>query len=321
MAEVISNINPERIRWCLQQVGMDMAELVNKKQIPKQKLESGKLTYRQLKKVAAHFDYSPLFFLNPEEPQTENILSPDFCTLAKQSVKIDNTLARIIRRTEWHRDLYISLIEELGEETNYAPPKIAGTITQRADAVKQWLGIQDTGEYKFEDYRKLIEAKGILVFQSMGYSGAWQLKNNSVIGFSIMHPQVPLIFIKKTSPQIQIFTLFHELGHLLLHKSSHIDDKDNLNSNQSKRNEQEANLFAANCLLPENIQRAASSSFPRSYRHMEPLQIFGYNYVATVLDALHTNKVTLNKASDYLDRLKINDIKKLDDALYNAGTR
>ena len=31
----------------------------------------------------------------------------------------------------------------------------------------------------------------------MGYNGA--LKNDSVVGFSITHPQVPLIFVKKTS--------------------------------------------------------------------------------------------------------------------------
>ena len=342
--------------------------------IPEQKLENGRLTYRQLKKVADHFGYSPLFFLEPEEPQAENILSPNFRALANQSVQIDNTLARIIKRAEWHRDLYISLIEELEEETNYVPPKISGTIAQKADAVRRWLGVKDTRSYEFEDYRKLVEAKGILVFRSMGYNGAWQLKNDSVIGFSITHPQVPLIFVKKTSPQMQAFTLFHELGHLLLHNRSCIDDEDNLRSNQREKNEREANQFAADCLLPkealpdisqqvseepalydsafrdiaeqrgisvevvvvallqqDKVSRSDYSEYraikkaeredeqpspaPRTYRHREPLHIFGNNYVGVVLNALHADKVTLNKASNYLDRLKMKDLKKLDNSL------
>ena len=342
--------------------------------IPEKKLENGRLTYRQLKTVADHFGYSPLFFLEPGEPRAEKILSPNFRALTNQSVQIDSTLARIIKRTEWHRDLYIGLTEELEEETNYVPLQISGTIAQKADAVRHWLGVNDTQSYKFDDYRKLVEAKGILVFRSTGYKGAWKLKNDSVVGFSITHPQVPLIFIKKTSPEMQTFTLFHELGHLLLHNRSCIDNEDNLRSNQSEEDEREANQFAADCLLPEEALRDIAQKIPeepelydsafkgiarrrgisvevivvallkqnkvsksdysiyraikktewednqeksgsRKYRHREPLHIFGTNYVGTVFSALHTDKVTLNKASNYLDRLKMEDLKKLDNFL------
>lgn len=50
----------------------------------------------------------------------------------------------------------------------------------------------------------------------------------------------------------------------------------------------------------------------RLYRHREPKHIFGNVFVTTVLNALHAKNLTLTKASDYLDRLKIEDLRKLE---------
>lgn len=50
----------------------------------------------------------------------------------------------------------------------------------------------------------------------------------------------------------------------------------------------------------------------REYRHREPKHIFGEPYVRTVLEALNTKKISLNKASTYLDNLKIRDLRTLE---------
>jgi Zn-dependent peptidase ImmA (M78 family) len=50
----------------------------------------------------------------------------------------------------------------------------------------------------------------------------------------------------------------------------------------------------------------------REYRNREPIHIFGQRYVRTVLDALSGNHITLNKASSFLDNLKISDVRKLE---------
>ena len=50
----------------------------------------------------------------------------------------------------------------------------------------------------------------------------------------------------------------------------------------------------------------------RGYRHREPIHIFGQRYVRTVLDALGGNHITLNKASAFLDNLKIVDVRELE---------
>jgi Zn-dependent peptidase ImmA (M78 family) len=50
----------------------------------------------------------------------------------------------------------------------------------------------------------------------------------------------------------------------------------------------------------------------REWRHREPQHILGDPYVRAVLQALDTNKLTLVKASKYLDDLKLTDLKLLE---------
>lgn len=50
----------------------------------------------------------------------------------------------------------------------------------------------------------------------------------------------------------------------------------------------------------------------RMYRHREPKHIFGDRYVRTVLNSLSSRRITLSKASGYLDGLKIADVRELE---------
>lgn len=51
---------------------------------------------------------------------------------------------------------------------------------------------------------------------------------------------------------------------------------------------------------------------PRIYRHREPINVFGKPFVYAVFDSLHNRKITLAKASTYLDNLKISDVRQLE---------
>ena len=126
------------------------------------------------------------------------------------------------------------------------------SIEESARITREWLGISQKHQ-TFNSYRLAIEDKGILVFQSNGYNGKWQIpKNNPILGFSIYQPKCPVIVVKKQHyPARQVFTLFHELGHLLLHKASSIDDNDDLKSHEGR--ESEANRFAGLVLAPDEF--------------------------------------------------------------------
>lgn len=54
-----------------------------------------------------------------------------------------------------------------------------------------------------------------------------------------------------------------------------------------------------------------SPAAPRMYRYREPKNILGDGYVRTVLSALEDRRITLTRASKFLDGLKVNDLHKL----------
>ena len=58
--------------------------------------------------------------------------------------------------------------------------------------------------------------------------------------------------------------------------------------------------------------KTTTTSIPRTYRHREPVNVFGRPFVYAVFDSLHTKKITLSKASTYLDNLKITDVRRLE---------
>lgn len=58
--------------------------------------------------------------------------------------------------------------------------------------------------------------------------------------------------------------------------------------------------------------KAEKSGGNRSGRYKEPVHLFGRRYVRAVLTALRARRITLNKASGFLDHLKINDVFKLE---------
>jgi len=133
----------------------------------------------------------------------------------------------------------------------FQAPVLARNIETASRQVRVWLEI--TEKNNFESYRRAIEKKGILVFQSNGYNGKWQIpKESPIIGFSLYHLSCPVIVVRK-NPKVtpQVFTLMHELGHLLLHKASSIDDNKDLNSHQGR--ESEANRFAGLLLIPDDF--------------------------------------------------------------------
>ncbi len=61
-----------------------------------------------------------------------------------------------------------------------------------------------------------------------------------------------------------------------------------------------------------NESQKEAVTIPRTYRHREPINVFGKPFVYAVFDSLHNRKITLAKASTYLDNLKISDVRQLE---------
>jgi len=354
---------------------MELAASVHIPDSTMQRLFNGEdaLTFNQLKRIAEFFGRGVLFFLDPNPVDANNVHTPQFRTLANQKPDLSPKVKTLIERVEKQRDVYLNLREtsrSLDEYPFFDPPDIANLhVVVAAGRTREWLQLDQ--QNTFDTYRTAVERKGILVFRSNGYSGKWQIpKDDPILGFNLFDEVCPVIFIKKQFPVQQSFTLMHELGHVLRHRTSSIDDVNDLQAHVGR--ERDANAFAGNVLVPTEflntirdrerpqvfaeyedwllaqrrmwgvstevilrrlldvgrlrqaeyqgyrnwragIPKREEEQGNRAYRHREPKHIFGDRFVLRILDALNSQDVTLNKASTYLDGLKIQDLHRLED--------
>lgn len=253
--ERIQSINPKRIEWCCEDRGVTIAEFAADIGIPESSIEKvmrGEpgLTFSQLQKVANYFNRGVLFFLEPETVNEAQVHTPQFRTIANQKPEISAKVKALIERVERQRDLYLNLREELSRGgQSFALPALPKDQSQAATVVRKWLSLADKND--FNTYREAIEAREILVFRSNGYTGAWQIaKESPICGFSLYNDTCPVIVVKKqTYESRQTFSLMHELGHVLMHQSSFIDEETDLYAYQGR--EHEANAFAGYLLVPD----------------------------------------------------------------------
>jgi Zn-dependent peptidase ImmA (M78 family) len=255
--ERIQSINPERIVWCCADHGMTPSELASELGIASASMdrvmkgEDG-MTFNQLRKIAEYFGRGVLFFLEAGPVDEAQVHTPQFRTLANQKPELSAKLKALIERVEKQRAVYLSLREDLDDSDRpwFKAPDLSGQSPREAARIaRKWLDLSDRNN--FDSYRAAIEGHGVLVFRSNGYNGKWQIpKEDPTLGFSLYDPTCPVIVVKKLPWESQqSFTLMHELGHLLLHKVSSIDDEHDLESREGR--EREANAFAGHLLVPD----------------------------------------------------------------------
>ncbi|MBA3022944.1 MAG: ImmA/IrrE family metallo-endopeptidase [Sideroxydans sp.] len=257
--ERIQSINPDRIAWCCADLGITPDQLAAETGIAATTMEhvmAGKdgMTFNQLRKVADHFGRGVLFFLEDGPVDEAQVHSPQFRTLANQKPELSANLKTLIERVEKQREVYLSLREDLddADRPRFTPPVLpTDDLQESARIARQWLGLGE--QNSFDTYREALESRGVLVFRSNGYAGKWQIaKNNPILGFSLYDESCPVIVVKKQDWDTrQSFTLMHELGHLLLHKTSSIDDERDMESHRG--HEREANAFAGYLLVPDSF--------------------------------------------------------------------
>ena len=255
--ERVQSINSDRIAWCCADHGITPGDLASELHIALASIErvmagGDGLTFNQLSKIAEYFGRGVLFFLEPEPIDAEQIHTLQFRTLTNQKPELSAKIKALIERVEKQRAVYLSLREDLddADRPRFEPPDLPlRNLSEAARIAREWLRL--AAENNFDSYRAAVEACGALVFRSNGYNGKWQIaKESPILGFALYDPVCPVIVVKKRDWESQqAFTLMHELGHLLLHKTSSIDDEQDMQSYQGR--ERVANAFAGYLLVPD----------------------------------------------------------------------
>ena len=262
-------INPELIRWARERAGYSIeAAETHFRDIAAWESRQKDPTYVQLEQVADRFGVpvSVLFF--PEPPDVPEP-SRSFRTLPEREfAALPPRMHLLVRKAQ---ALQISLVE-LTEGRNPAEQFILHAFQGREpdpEEVRAILGVSLDDQRTwadpataFREWRDALYEAGVFVFKDA-------FRETDYCGFSIYDTELPVIYVNSSrSATRQIFTLFHELGHLL-HETSGLDPvptelMDRLPT-ASRRVERRCNHFAANLLLPP-------SELDRLMAHQEPTE-------------------------------------------------
>ena len=169
---------------------------------------------------------------------------------------------------------------------------------------KQWKN----ASHAFKIWRKMIEAKNIMVFQV-------SMPIEDIRGFTLTDNE-PFVIIVNSSDLIEarIFTLFHDYGHILLKKSGVcLVDPHIINEGSDAKIEKWCNEFAAAFLLPEDQAKKYFSNRSESeLLDFKTLNRFSRSYKisksAILLSMLKKNFITQNSYKNLVDTMK--SIKK-----------
>ena len=228
MVEYIQGINPTIIQWARERSGytlQEVAKSLNRDVATISNWESGAAapTYVQLEKLADKYKRPVAMFFFPEPPE-----EPDFVgQLALRSSEIEqlDPGIRILLRQARARQLSLM---ELNMGVNPAETKIFRDLhsqlgdspTELAQQTRAYLDISvdtqagwNSAKEALGNWRESVEEKGIFVFKAA-------FQNDFVDGFCLVHEQFPVIYLNNSRSSVrQIFSLFHELAHLLLGKN------------------------------------------------------------------------------------------------------
>lgn len=276
-------INNEVLRWARSSLGLSPSEVarrIGKSEESILSWERGESspTYPQLERLAYEVYKRPVaVFFFPgipieESPKTEFRTVPE---------KVAGNLPPEIIKAYRNAKVFQLNLEELYEGSKPVAqslpelfPFVEGADVQKICAsVREALAVtideQSTWrspEIAFKKWRSVLEVNGVFVFKDAFH-------NDEYSGFCIYDNKYPVIFVNNSMPDTrQIFTLFHELGHLL-YGSGGVDFRDRRVPESFARRylayEVTCNKFANGILVPpEAFQRISLEVTERRFEEL-----------------------------------------------------
>lgn len=259
-----SPITKEVLRWARISMGMSVEDVARKMgkdigAVLSWERGSSSPTYAQLEKLAYEIYKRPIAIFFFPEPPEEETPEDSFRTLPEYEIEmLPPRIHYLIRQA---RVMQINL-SELNSGTNPAKNNIIrdlkfspkSSIARIVSNVREYLGVDLDKQFSWSDidsalkeWRHCVEEHGVFIFKEA-------FKNSSVSGFCVYDNDFPVIYINNSQPKTrQIFSIFHELCHLLLKTGGvdmRTDDFIRQLKGDAKRIEILCNRFAGEFLVP-----------------------------------------------------------------------
>ncbi|PAU95213.1 hypothetical protein CK503_03165 [Aliifodinibius salipaludis] len=261
------NINPETISFARERAGYPIGRIAEKMRVKEEQWaqwEQGekKPTTNQLIKLAKYLDRTPAFFYLEDLPDEEQPLS-EFRTINNQLLlEASPKLIKAIREAKRNREIILELYKNQGKKLEKIPSinPDDSDILSLAKEIRSWLDVPLDDQKRWSGsstaltrWKEVLENKDIYVVQYP------YVEVSESRGFALAESVLPIIGINsKDSSNARIFTLIHELIHVLLRDSVMINDELTEYFPNGQRNiEQFCNRLAAEILVPSNDLRQA----------------------------------------------------------------
>ena len=230
-AEPVVGVQPSVIRWARESMGMSIEDVAHKlkkssEEVVAWESEGGvSPTYSQLENLAYKVFKRPLAVFFLPSPPDEIPPVREFRTLPDtdlQTLHADTYLQ--VRKAH----AYQLTLKEIFNGSNQsgrqiwkqAPLSMQLSVEAQALTVRKALGISledqlawKSDELALKRWREAVEAQGIFVFKA-------PFKQKDISGFCLLDTDLPLIYLNNSTTKTrQIFSLLHELAHLLINVS------------------------------------------------------------------------------------------------------
>ena len=270
--KVSALVNPALLKWARESFNLSVLDAakklgVNEKRMREWERGDNRPTFIQLMKLSkAYKRPAHVFYLSVAPKEDKHFTSEGIKDLRKppnsKPDKYSPHLIYELRMAYFRRESYFELSELLHEDIDHfklhRKENEMANIEALASRIRDVIGVPLEQQFQWEKpteaykhWRRALEQLNILVFQTGAYLGR-SVEQNEMRGLAISVSPLPIIIVNgKDSPYARVFTLFHELGHLLLRQSA-------MRNNYSEYygdDERDCNKFAGCLLVPEKILR------------------------------------------------------------------
>lgn len=255
-------VNPKILTWARERNGLtieDLAEVMKRNPDELRMWESGEKlpSYTCLDALAyRHFKIPLAVFFFPEPPSIDDPIGK-FRRLPEYELsRLSSDTLQKIRLAQAYQDSLIELMEGSSFERSMHNEIVidSADISKVAVEVRDYLNISLNKQFGFHQYdqalkawRHSVEKAGIYIFKDT-------FKDKFISGFCLLHKQYPIIMINNSNSfSRQIFTLIHELGHIIfgIHGLTDVEETyiEYMDSAE-KSYEVACNRFASEVLVP-----------------------------------------------------------------------
>lgn len=303
-------IKPEVLSVLIKTSGYEKEEVLQIMRISRDRLERGKLTLSQLKRLAEILKRPLSAFFSAEVPELK--VPPDYRLNREKKINPEVFLAQ--RKLEY----LIEKLKELGCEDSSIPSFPLTLKPYRlAKKFREYLGVEliknENPDKLLERYKEILEDKINIVIVEYPLKSRKTKKleiSDDVRAFSLYRDISGIVLNESDHSSVKLFSLFHEVCHLLRRTSGICSIEYEVET--EFREESYCNKFAAEFLVPsEDIKKELKNVFIDKNTLPEILSNFSRIYAVS-------KQVILLRLL-YLDQISAEEYKEFKKYLEEKG--